>query len=264
MAPDIKLGDWLEMRRQLMEAGRSSSEAPLVNFDLAGPKNDKPGYYDWDYNNFAPRVAVAWTPQADSGLFGWLTGNGKMADSRRLLDRLRPHRHGAGEQLRQGGLVRHGDQPVEPLRRAQRGRPVGPLPGASTWIPSTLPEAPPGGFPQTPPSYAGVITSALDGTITTPYSHAFNVVVGRELGRGFSFEAAYVGRRGRNLLVRRDAAMPANLTDPASGQDYFTAVGQLIRLRAGHRRQRAAVGLCRHSEPARTGRTCSPARPAAA
>ena len=63
MAPDIKLGDWLEMRRQLMEAGRPSSEAPLVNFDLAGPVNDKPGYYDWDYNNFAPRVAVAWTPR---------------------------------------------------------------------------------------------------------------------------------------------------------------------------------------------------------
>ena len=228
VAPDIKLGDWLEIRRQLMEAGRSTSEAPLVNFDLAGPKNGKPGYYDWDYNNFAPRVAVAWTPQADSGFFGWLTGDGRMAvrgGYSIIYDRIGTALASNFDKEGSFGMATNLSSPYgghnedDPSVRFQ----------GIDWIPPTLPAAPPGGFPQTPPSYAGVITSALDGTIRTPYNHSFNVVVGRELGRGYSFEAAYVGRRGRNLLVRRDAAMPANLKDPASGQDYFSAVGQLAR-----------------------------------
>jgi hypothetical protein len=232
VAPDIKLGDWLEIRRQLMLAGRSSSEAPLVNFDLAGPVNDRPGYYDWDYNNFAPRVAVAWTPRAEDGVFGWLTGNGKMAvrgGYSIVYDRIGTALASNFDKEGSFGLSTNLSSPFgghnedDPSIRFQ----------GLDWVPSTLPEAPPGGFPQTPPSFAGIITSALDSDLVTPYSHAFNVVVGRELGRGFSFEAAYVGRRGRNLLVRRDAAMPANLVDPGSGLDYFTAVGQLIRSAQG-------------------------------
>ena len=228
VSPDIALGDWLEIRRQLMESGRSSSEAPLVNFDLAGPENDRPGYYEWDYDNVAPRFAVAWTPQAEHGVLGWLTGNGKMAirgGYSIVYDRIGTALASNFDQEGSFGLSTNLSSPFgghnedDPSVRFQ----------GLDWIPSTLPAAPPGGFPQTPPSFAGVITSALDGTIVTPYSHSFNVVVGRELGHGFSMEAAYVGRRGRNLLVRRDAAMPANLRDPASGLDYFTAVGELIR-----------------------------------
>ena len=71
-------------------------------------------------------------------------------------------------------------------------------------------------------------TSSLDDTLKTPYAHTFNLVVGHELGREFSIEAAYVGRKGRNLLVRRDLAMPLNLKDPASGSDYYTAAKAVI------------------------------------
>src|SRR6185295_7947758 len=42
-------------------------------------------------------------------------------------------------------------------------------------------------------------------------------------------EAAYVGRLGRNLLVRRDLAMPLNLVDPVSGMDYYTAAKLVIQ-----------------------------------
>jgi hypothetical protein len=41
-------------------------------------------------------------------------------------------------------------------------------------------------------------------------------------------DVAYVGRQGRNLLIRRDAAMPSNLVDPRSGVDYFTAANEMI------------------------------------
>ena len=49
-----------------------------------------------------------------------------------------------------------------------------------------------------------------------------NFAIGRQIGTDFSVEAAYVGRFGRNQIVRRDLAMPLNLTDPESGIDYFT------------------------------------------
>ena len=208
VAPNIKLGDWLETRRALMEQGRSTSEAPLIEFDLAGPKNGKPGYYDWDYNNVAPRLAVAWTPHADGGLAGWLTGNGKLAirgGYSIVYDRIGSalatnfDREGSfGLSTNLSSPFGQNNEDEASIRFAGLGV-----------IPPSLPDAPPGGFPQVPPSYAGVITSALDGTIRTPYAHAFNVVVGRELGKGYSLEAAYVGRRGRDLLVRRDVAMPA-------------------------------------------------------
>ena len=232
VAPDISLGNWFEQRRALMLAGRSTSEAPDVHFDLAGPANNKPGYYKWDKNNFAPRVAVAWSPQADGGVFGALTGNGKMVirgGYSIVYDRIgtalatnfdKAGAFGLSTALSSQFGGHNEDDPS--IRFA--GLDV---------IPPTLPAAPPGGFPQTPPSYAGIITEALDGNIQTPYAHSFNVVVGRELGHGYSVEAAYVGRRGRNQLVRRDAAMPADVVDSKSGVDYFTAAAQLINAAKG-------------------------------
>ncbi len=38
------------------------TESPLVQFDLAGKANGKKGYYDWDKNNFAPAISMAWSP----------------------------------------------------------------------------------------------------------------------------------------------------------------------------------------------------------
>jgi hypothetical protein len=228
VAPDIKLGDWFEQRRALMEAGRSTSEAPLVRFDLAGPKNGKPGYYDWDKNNVSPRLAVAWTPHADGGWWGALTGNGKLvarAGYSVVYDRIGNALATNFDQLGSFGLS---TVLASPFGANNEDEPSIRFQGLGV-IPPTLPEAPPGGFPQTPPSYAGVITEALDGTMVTPYYHSYNVIVGRELGRGFSVEGGYVGRRGRNLLVRRDVAMPANVKDAASGMDYFTAATQLIQ-----------------------------------
>jgi hypothetical protein len=96
-------------------------------------------------------------------------------------------------------------------------------------MPPTIPVAPAGGFPQTPPKRAGIITQSIDDTIKTPSAHMANFAIARQLGANFSVEAAYVGRFGRDLLVRRDLAMPLNLTDAKSGMDYFTAAQQMIR-----------------------------------
>ena len=80
-----------------------------------------------------------------------------------------------------------------------------------------MPAAPAGGFPQTPPQRAGIITPSIDDTLVTPSAHMVSALIGRELGRNFAIEAGYVGRFGRDLLVRRDLAMPLNLVDTDVG-----------------------------------------------
>ena len=225
--PTVNLGDWFEQRRQLMLAGRGTSELDLIEFDLAGPKNNKPGLYGWDKNNFAPRLALAWTPKFDSGVLGWFTGKDKMVirgGYSLVYDRvgyaLATNYDNVGSFGLSTGLS-------SDVNANNEDNPDIRFTDIST-LPSTVPEAPAGGFPQTPPEFSGQITSALDQSIVTPYSHTFNVVVGRELGNDFSIEAAYVGRVGRNQIVRRDFAMPADIRDPKSGLTYFQAVRQLI------------------------------------
>ena len=63
VAPNISMGENFEQRRANMLAGIPSTASPIVQFDLAGPKNGGKGFYDWDKNNFAPRFSAAWTPR---------------------------------------------------------------------------------------------------------------------------------------------------------------------------------------------------------
>ena len=99
----------------------------------------------------------------------------------------------------------------------------------TTTMPSTMPAAPAGGFPQTPPQRAGIITSSIDDTLVTPSAHMTSAIVGFDISRNYTVEVGYVGRFGRDMLVRRDLAMPLNLIDPASKMDYFTAAQAIIR-----------------------------------
>ncbi len=62
VAPSVSMGQWFDQRAQNAANGIPSSASEIVTFDLAGPKNNRPGFYAWDKNNFAPRLAVAWTP----------------------------------------------------------------------------------------------------------------------------------------------------------------------------------------------------------
>lgn len=227
VAPTTSLGEWFETRGRNAAAGVPDNALAPITVDLAGPANDRRGFYDWDKSNFAPRLAAAWTPTADDGLFGWLTGGNRMVvrgGYSLVYDRIGQALATQFDAFGSFGLSTNLDTPFGAYNEDE---PSVRFTGINA-IPATLPAAPPGGFPQTPPIAAGAISESLDDTIRTPYSHVFNVVVGRELGANFSIEAAYVGRRGRDLLVRRDLAMPLNLVDPASGMDYYSAARVLI------------------------------------
>lgn len=222
VAPTTSLGEWFDTRRANMMAGIPDNALAPLQLDLAGPANDRKGFYEWDKNNFGPRIALAWTPHAETGVLGWLTGRDKLVlrgGYSMLYDRIGfalatifDQSSSFGMSTRQAATFGSSDETVPGARYVNLAT-----------LPATLPAPPPGGFPATPPIGDVAIYSSLDDTITTPYHHVFNAVIGREMSRNFAIEAAYVGRRGRNLLIRRDMAMPMNLTDAKSGVDYFTA-----------------------------------------
>jgi hypothetical protein len=215
VAPTISMGQWFEDRGQNALNGIPSNVSPIVTFDLSGKANGGPGFYELDTNNIAPRVAVAWTPTDR-----WVVRGGYS----KVFDRIG---HGIAANFDAGASFGMATNLSSPF-----GDPYETDPGARfvdlTTMPTTIPAAPAGGFPQTPPLEAGVITSSIDDTLVTPSAHMINFIVGRDLGRSFTMEVGYIGRFGRDLLTRRDLAMPLNLVDTASGVDYFTAAGMMI------------------------------------
>jgi hypothetical protein len=228
VAPSISMGEWFAERERNMKAGRASNQSPIVTFDLAGKKNGRRGFYETDKNNIAPRFSFAWTPHADSGLLGWLTGGDRMVirgGYSKVYDR-----HGSGIALNFDSAFAFGMATTinSPFGRANEDTAGVRFVDLKT-LPPTVPAAPRGGFPQTPPRGAGVITSSIDDTLVTPSAHMANLVIGRELGNSFSIEAGYVGRFGRDLLVRRDIAMPLDLVDTRSGMGYYEAAQLMLR-----------------------------------
>ena len=227
LAPSVPLGEWFEQRRSNMLRGVGDNALPPLTLDLAGPANGKKGFYDWDLNNFGPRVSAAWTPHAKSGFLGWLTGGDRMVlrgGYSLLYDRVG---FALANIFDEGGSFGMSTSISSTFGTSDETVPSARFKNLST-LPPTLPAAPPGGFPSTPPIGNVAIYQSIDDGITTPYTHAFNAVIGRELPKGFAIEGAYVGRRGRNLLIRRDLAMPMDIIDPKSGVNYFTAAQQLI------------------------------------
>ena len=228
VAPTISMGQWFADRAAGMLRGVPSNQSPLVTFDLAGPKNGGKGYYEWDKNNFAPRLSVAWSPHAESGFLGTLTGGDRMVirgGYSKVFDRIG---QGLALNFDSGFAFGMSTSISSPFGLPYEQNPAVRFVNTST-LPPTLPTPPPGGFPQTPPRQAGIITQSIDDTLVTPSAHMVNALIARELASGFAIEGGYIGRFGRDLLVRRDMAMPLNLVDTRSGMDYFTAVQTLIR-----------------------------------
>src|SRR6266566_3721901 len=84
-------------------------------------------------------------------------------------------------------------------------------------------------------------SNGIDGSLKTPYSIAMDLSVQRQLQGGFTFEAAYVGRRGRHLLQQLDLAAATDLVDPKSGMDYFTAATLMTQFALAHGEDKTAV-----------------------
>lgn len=240
VSPSFSLGGWFHDRGSNMLQGVPSSADPLVSFDFSGPENGGPSYYHWDYRNFGPRVAFAYSPRPSWGFLKSIFGEGDKSTIRAgfsvVYDRIGAGLLNSFDRFGSFGLATGLSNPAatQTADSAPRLTDVNTIPvtdndGNTIFIP-----APPGTFPQTFPNTLDTggfaITWGLDDTIKTPYSYTIDFSVGRELPRGFSFEVSYVGRLSHRLLIQEDLAMPKNLVDPDSGVDYFTAATALAQV----------------------------------
>jgi len=218
--PTPAVGDWFKLRRAAAAAGRSGASAPPVSFDLSDGSASQ-GFYDWDINNFAPRLALAWQPAARWSIRG---GTGL------FYDRVGSASVPLYDSLGSFGLNSTQINPVGSVSVATAPR----FRSLDATYPELAQPAPPFRFPLPYPRASagsvGAIVPAPDATLRTPYSWTFNLSTQREFGSGWIVEAAYVGRISRNLLGLFDAAAPLNIRDPASGTSYFQAVNQLVGL----------------------------------
>jgi len=238
VSPNLSLNNWFETRSSDMTQGVTYD--PTISFNLSGQANGKAPFWAWNYHNVAPRLAFAYSPDADGGLSRKLFGGPGKTSIRVGYGMYYDH---FGEGLvntfdRQGsfGLTTTiqntaGIQGIDTSARLT-GLNTIPSQSAATFAgcstpPCPIVEPPPSGsFPVTPPD-AFAITWGLNDKLQTPYSHVFNFSINRELSSNFVLEAAYVGRFAHHLLQEEDIAMPLNLVDTTSKMDYFTAVRQL-------------------------------------
>ena len=230
VTPTESLGDFFDRRRESSAQGRPLND--LIQFELAGPAYDKPGFYDWDKNNFQPRVALAWSPDFKSGFLHKLLGS-------------------EGRSVFRGGFAITNDYFGQQLavtfnQLSTLGFSTSDTIAPNTYNVSTNPGPQFTGFNQpirtlpnisapnrfsTPADEDQRIESSLDDTLVSPINYSWNFSYGRQLPRGLFVEASYVGRAARNLLATRDIMALNNLVDPKSGTDWYTAAGRLHDLR---------------------------------
>lgn len=242
----MDLGAWFDQRAKNMLQGIPSNQDPLVSFELAGPANGgKPGFYKWNKKDFGPRLALAWTPRASSGLFKSLFGEGDKTVIR-MGAAVVYDRNGSGllqtfDSAGSFGLSTGLSNPagIESGDCAPRLTDMHVIPSTDLGCGGAPPQqillpAPPGTFPQTFPSSLDTggfaITWGLDNNIKTPYSYTFDFSVGRQLPKGFVLDVAYVGRMSHWLWAQSDLAMPLDIFDKKSGLDYFKATTALAKI----------------------------------
>jgi len=240
VAPTISLGKWFNQRGQNMLRGVGSEADPTISFDLAGAGNGRAGYYNWDYRNFAPRLAFAYSPRPSSGFLRSLLGEGDKTVIRGgagiVYDRIGAGLLNTFDRNGSFGLSTQLSNSIAPdVDTAGRVTGLNTIPLTNQQGIVVFPAAAPGGFPYTPPAGGTglAINWGLDNTIKTPYSYSLDFSIGRELPKNMSFEISYVGHLAHRLLAQEDLAMPLNLVDPKSGVSYFQAAQGLARLYTG-------------------------------
>jgi hypothetical protein len=218
VSPTIDTDKWYKQRGTAAALGQVYE--PLLQFAPSGPANHAPGLWAKQKANFAPRLAIAYSPNERTSI---RAGFGLYFDH-----------YGEGivntfDQFGSFGLNTSVTNPagVYTYENAPRFTGVHNVPNNGSAQPSTIT------YPYTAPNdpVSGfAITWGADNHLKTPYAEAMDFSIQREVRGGLTVEVAYVGRLGRHLLQALDLAEPVNFVDPQGGGDYFSNASKLSAL----------------------------------
>ena len=242
VVPNVSLTDYFNQRVDASFNGSSLNDP--ITFILGGKANNGPGYYEQDWNNWAPSVSVAWSPDFGDNLFGKVFGReGKSVirgGFRMSYDRIGSALAVNFDLNNLAGFTSARNINANTFDVIDGA--LGPLFGGLNPnvrvldFPGQSPIATTLQFPLTVPSDEDQrIEVSLDQGITTPYNYSFNLSYGREIGKGLSVEASYVGRFARSLLASRDIMQLNNIRDPQSGMTFYEAMNMLVDFRYANR-----------------------------
>lgn len=233
IVPTVPLGEYFDKRVE--SANRGIPFTDPITLDKGGKFYGKPGFYSQDWNNFAPSIAFAYSPNFGNNFFGRMVGReGKSVirgGFRMTYDRIGSQLAVNFDAANQLGFASALSIPVNTYNVSTNLAPqyTGGIPNVRT-LPliagsfrSQLT------FPLTQPSdQAQRIETSLDSALTTPYNYNVNLTYEREIAKGLSVQVSYVSRRARNLLAQRDIMHLNNIRDPMSGQTWYEAINLLI------------------------------------
>jgi hypothetical protein len=228
--PTVPLGKYFAERVAAGQQGTNFTD--LITINKSGPANGGKPLYNWDKNNFQPRVALAWSldPQGKSVIRGGYALTNDYYGQALAVD------FDLGNAL---GFTQEYDNHANQYNVTTRLGPQFTNFGQSvramidpSLVPSSLV------LPATATPLDGInnfgelIQRSLDSNLRAPTEHVWNVTFEHQLPKGAVMSFSYIGRMGRGLLVRRDVTAFNNLRDPKTGLDWYTAGTALEKLRA--------------------------------
>jgi hypothetical protein len=238
--PTDDIGQYFRQREINMVAGIPSSASPLLSWSLAGKANGKDSWFDPNYHDFAPRLAVAYSPNFDNDWARKVFGNGTESVFRVgagiFYDRVGQALAVDADQNGSPGIANFLIDGSQQFSLATAPRFNGTCTSSGcTGLPSAAAPffTPPPAtitYPITPVSDANNLGFAVDPHLKTPYTVHLTASWQRQLPKGVVLDVAYVGTLGRRLLGKADFAQYLDLTDPLSKTDLFTAYRQVAKL----------------------------------
>jgi hypothetical protein len=237
--PTVPLGVYFQDRLNAAAQGKNFSDPIVVN--RSGPVNGGKPMYNWDKDNFQPRIAVAWSPSYSHGLLHALFGDGNTSVLRGGFSLTNDY---YGQALAVDwdlnntlGFTSNFTTPANTYDTVPCATcsGLGPLFSGFNQNVRSLPGVVvPGNltFPLSQPLDEGErIETSVDSNLQAPAEYVWNMTFERQIARNTKLSFSYIGRVAEHLLARRDVAAFNDIVDPKSGMDWYTAGTMLEKQR---------------------------------
>ena len=215
--PEMPLGTFFANRLAAAAQGQNYSEPIVIN--LSGSANHGKPMYNWDKNNFQPRIAVAWSPGGANGKSvlrgGFAITNDYYGQALAVDFDLNNTLGFTSSSNINANTYDIFDGTLAP-QFTSFNQDIRSLPGIQTPDKLVFPLAQPSDFGER-------IEQSIDSSLHAPTQYVWNFTYERQMPKGLLLSASYIGRKAKDLLARRDVTAFNNIRDPQSGMDWYTA-----------------------------------------